>query len=347
MMLPRERVEAAFAFCRPDRVVVEHCPSPTGLYEHGERLRDLWRRSPQDFGDLSDLPINGPDPRWITGDGTYRERRRDAWGVLWEHNIFGAAGHPIDRPFDDWAGLSGYVPPPMPPVAGSEFDEARRRATRHRQRYFLKDGWISIFETMHALRRFEDVLMDIETGTREINRLADIVTERCLASVRYMLARGVDGIQIGDDFGTQGGLIVSRRTWRRFFAPRYRALVDAIHAGGVAAMHHTCGLAWDLVADLADVGMDSLWPQADLYDAGALAARCRDLGLAVCIHPDRGHLMTNGSPDEVRRRVFGLAEAFRPDEGGSWFYIEIDTGFPFENIKALFESIAELRGAGG
>jgi uroporphyrinogen decarboxylase len=331
-------------FRRPDRIPVEYCPSPTGLHEHGERLKDLWGRYPHDFGDLGGLPVPQPDPRWLAPDGSYRERRRDEWGILWEHNIFGAAGHPVERPLDDWSALDRFTVPPVPPCQGPEFEAEQRRAARHRERYYLKDGWLSIFELMHGLRRFEDVLMDIEDDAPEANRLADILLERRLAEVSRMLKRGVDGVQIGDDFGTQAGLMLSRRTWRRFFAPRYGRLVEAIHAGGASAMYHTCGMAWDLLDDLAGAGMDALWPQLACYDVAALAARCRDLGVAVAIHPDRAHLMTRGSPDDVRRTVFGLAETFRADEGGAWFYVEVDTGFPFENIEALVTAIADLRG---
>ena len=81
-----------------------------------------------------------------------------------------------------------------------------------------------------------------------------------------------------------------------------------------------------------------------LYDEGELAERCRALHLAVAIHPDRSHMMTSGSPEEVRESVLRLADTFRVGEGGSWFYVEIDNGFPFENVRALIETVGELRG---
>ncbi len=70
---------------------------------------------------------------------------------------------------------------------------------------------------------------------------------------------------------------------------------------------------------------------------------CRRLGLAVAIHTDRARTMTYGSPSDVRELVKKEFDIFRSKEGGSWFYIEADNGFPFDNIKALVETVAELR----
>ena len=53
--------------------------------------------------------------------------------------------------------------------------------------------------------------------------------------------------------------------------------------------------------------------------------------------------MTNGTPDQVRRKMYEYAELFRPWEGGSWIYMEIDNGFPYENIEAMVEVVRELR----
>ena len=76
-----------------------------------------------------------------------------------------------------------------------------------------------------------------------------------------------------------------------------------------------------------------------------LAGRCRALGLAVAIHTDRANTMTFGTPEQVRELVRREYETFRMWEGGSWFYVEPDNGFPFENIAALVQTIAEWRSA--
>jgi uroporphyrinogen decarboxylase len=139
-------------------------------------------------------------------------------------------------------------------------------------------------------------------------------------------------------------LILSRECFRRFFAPRYRRLIEPVKAAGAKAFFHSCGQMGELLEDLAEIGFDAVWLQAPLFDARDLAQRLRGLGMAAAIHPDRSHLMTTGSPEQVRRTVLDLAEAFDVGDGGSWFYVEIDNGFRFDNVRALIETIGELRG---
>jgi uroporphyrinogen decarboxylase len=344
MMVPRERVFAALRFAHPDVVPLEYHASPAGSYEHGEKLHRLWERYPGDFGDSKDFPCARPDPQWVDRDGHYSELRRDEWGVLWKQIIFGVAGHPLERPLDDWAGLSSFRPPLLPAGSGPDFERARARAHLHQQCYFLKSGWISLFEVMHAVRRFEDVLMDIGTDTPQINRLADLTMDHQAMVIRYLLARGVDAIQFGDDFATQSTLMLSPAVWRRFFKPRYAALMKPIQDAGKMVFFHSCGCGRRLLEDLAELKVDAIWPQLNAYDHAALAKFCREAGIAIALHPDRGDLMCKGTPDQVRRAVYGLAETFSVADGGGWFYVEIDSGFPFENVKALIETIGMLRG---
>jgi hypothetical protein len=118
-MLPRERVLRALEFRAPDVVPVEYHASPAGSYEHGEKLHELWARYPEDFGDSRRFPRAAPEARWIDAAGRYEEVRRDEWGVVWKYLIYGVAGHPLERPLDDWANLDGYTLPAPPARAGA------------------------------------------------------------------------------------------------------------------------------------------------------------------------------------------------------------------------------------
>ena len=61
-------------------------------------------------------------------------------------------------------------------------------------------------------------------------------------------------------------------------------------------------------------------------------------------HTDRAITMTHGTPQQVRDLVRREFDTFKMMDGGSWYYVEADNGFPYENLEALVNTIRELRG---
>jgi hypothetical protein len=98
-----------------------------------------------------------------------------------------------------------------------------------------------------------------------------------------------------------------------------------------------------ILGDLREAGADAIWPQLPLYNHRDLAKCCRELGLAVQLHPDRGALMQHGTPQQVRTYLLRLVDEFNILSGGSWLYLEVDPGFPWPNVQTLFETAMELR----
>jgi uroporphyrinogen decarboxylase len=344
-MLPRQRVEAALSYRTPDRIPLQCVPSPAGLYEHGRKLLDLARRLGHDFGDLGLTAL--PEPPAATDfdpDGRYHAMRTDEWGTVWEHRIFGIWGHPIGWPLNDLAALATWRAPEPPPASGPVFDAAKAAAETHRRLWYLAGNGGALFEALRWLRRFETILMDIEDDTPEINRIADTVNDYNKALVRHALRIGCDAVSFGDDLGTQNALMISPHAFRRFFKPRYQELFAPVLEAGKRVLFHSCGQITAVLEDLREVGVTAIWPQLPLYDPRELARRCRDLGIAVQLHPDRGDLMQHGTPGRIRDHVLRLVETFDSAHGGSWLYIEIDPGFPWENVQALFSVAAEIRG---
>jgi len=343
-MLPRQRVLAALNFQPVDVVPLEISPAPGGLYEHGDRLLNLIRRCGHDFGDLSQLGLPEPlPPEDFRPDGSYHAFRTDEWGVTWEYLIPGVWGHPCAWPLKDLSRLATYRPPVVPALQGDELAATRAAAACTKERYFLVAGGGSLFERLHSLRPFEDVLVDIALDTPEINRIADMVIDYNRGLVRRALAIDADAVAFGDDFGTQTGPFFRPEVWRRFFKPRYEALFEPVLAAGKDIFFHSCGQIEWLLEDLKELGVSAIWPQLPLFDLPQLARRCRELGLAVKLHPDRGELMQWGTPDQVRAYVHQLVETFGTLNGGSWMYIEIDPGFQYANVEALIEIAMELR----
>jgi len=334
---------AALDFQPVDRVPLQIHPSPAGLYEHGQKLLNLICACGDDFGDLSNLALPVVPKEDFDADGRYHKIITDAWGTTWEYRLFGVWGYRIAYPLADISRLNSYRLPEIKPLEGQELSDAQIAGAIHRQRYFYVGGGVSLFETMQSLRPFEDVLVDIAHDTSEINHLADLLVDYNRVIIDNALATGVDAVSVGDDFGTQQALMLSPRLWRRFFFPRYRALFEPVKRAGKRLLFHSCGMISSILADLREAGADAIWPQLPLFDHRDLAKRCRELGLAVQLHPDRGELMQRGTPQQVRSYVLHLVDEFNCLSGGSWLYLEVDPGFPWPNVQALFETSMQLR----
>jgi hypothetical protein len=344
-MLPRERVYKALNYEKPDIVPLEYHPSPRGFYEHGQKMKELFSRYPGDFGELDTEPVALTNANCIDKNGEYHEIIEDEWGTVWQHRIFLLKGQPVKWPLDNINDIHKYKLPSqhVPKIGSREFSELKSKIVCHKIKYFFKEGWVGIFEKLIALRKYEDVLVDIAMDTPEINKLADMLVDYHAETVRNLLEAGVDAIQFGDDYGTQKGLVMSPELWRKFFKPRLAKLMDPVKYAGKKVLFHSCGYIEDILDDLKEIGVDSIWTQLSVYDMKRFAEHCRDIKLASAIHIDRAHVMTLGDPDIVKDAVDEAYEAFRPDLGGSWFYVEVDNNFPFENIEALVTSINKYR----
>lgn len=344
-MLQRQRIQNILSFNSVDKIGLQIDVSERGLYEHGEKLRNLFNEVEGDFGPISSYPIPSPAIGTIASDGSYHELIEDSWGVTWEFRIFKMAGHPYQRPLDDWAMLNKIKIPgnAYPDKDSQMFKSMHLQISKDKEKFFKLAGWINIFEKMIAVRRFEDVLADITEDDTNINKLADMIVEYQSRDVQNLIDLDVDAIQFADDFGMQSSLLISPSDFRRFFKPRYKELVDMVKKAGKKAFMHCCGYALPIIDDFVEIGFDAIWPQINVYDLKTFAAYCRSIGLAVAIHPDRAELMTQGTPDDICRKLDEYMEAFKPMEGGSWIYVEVDNGFPYGNIVALADALKKLR----
>jgi hypothetical protein len=339
-MTGRGRVKAAMRFQAVDKVPLQYYSTPVGFYEHGEKLNSLYASLPGDFGPFCYTPAPALPSSDFDADGQYHTFTKDEWGTVWERRIFGIAGIPAEYPLNDPKDICGYAFPPHP-----SFDEkeARERVRSHQEEYYCLMNSGSLFERMRALRPEEDVLCDIALSEPLLDVLTDRIIEHHMEDVRRAVASGADGINFGDDYGTERGMLMSPGLWRSFFKPRLRELFRPAVDAGLDIVFHSCGMVMPILPDLKDIGVTAIWPQLPVYNMRELANICRELSLAVAIHTDRANVMTFGTPGQVRALAEEEFEAFRMMDGGSWFYVEVDNGFPFENIEALVKTIAQWR----
>ena len=342
-MTGRERVKLAKSYKAPDIVPVEYYYTGTPVYEHGERVNDFLAKYPGDFGPFTAIhpviPETDFDP-----DGTYHAFRKDEWGTTWEYHIYGVAGIEYDYPLRDLDNVDNYKLPPVISVDDKKaFADYKQHVKNHQKQYYYSEGIGGFFEKLIALRPFEDVLCDLMIHEEKLVKLLDMLTDHYEKHITAAIEAGADGIAFGDDFGTELSLIFSPDIFREYFFPRYKKLIEPARAAGLDVHFHSCGKVISLFEDFRKMGVNSVWPQLPLYDLKELSYILKDLGLALAIHTDRANTMTFGTPDDVKELVNREFDIFRPDKGGSWFYIESDNGFPYENIKALVETVAGFR----
>jgi len=279
--------------------------APVGFAEHGEALNNLFSKYPGDFEAFSPRPIPVPPAHAIDSDGRYYEKITDDWGITQEYRVYGIMGHATDFPIKTPQDADNYELPPIPAHL-NDLNAHRKNVNRTKENHFSLGYSGNIAERMWALRGFENFMMDILDEEEAVFRLMDRLTEYNRTMIEAEINSCVDSIAFGDDIGMQGGLVMSKETFRRVIKPCFaRMLEPAIHAG-VHIHYHSCGLIMDLFDDLKDLGINSLWLQLPVYDMKELKKSLDYYGFSLAIHTDRALTMTHGTPSDVRERVFSV-----------------------------------------
>ncbi len=165
----------------------------------------------------------------------------------------------------------------------------------------------------------------------------------CCYEISQKVLQAADGkidiFWIGDDYGTQNGLLISPQKWRELFFDKLKAMCDLGHSFGAKVMLHSCGSTRPIWQELIEAGVDiydTVQPEAANMDPAELKA---EFGDRICFH---GAISTQktlpfGSvkdvADEVKLRIKTVGK-----DGG---YIiapahNIQPDTPLENILAMY-----------
>ena len=345
--MSRSRVLRAIRFEGPDRP-----PSrtqdilPTAFEKYGQRLFDLLDTYPPDM--LSLVPgepiLRGAS---LLEQPAIGRRWLDEWGALWE-SADDTMGQVIKPALASWDDLANYELPPADDPR--MFFPAFKARTQSYDKFCTGKIHFGIWNRIMFLRGTEASLMDLVTEIDHVKRLADRILDYNLELIRQWAVvprpvDRVDGIYITDDYGLERHMMMSPKTWREVFKPRYAAMVQAAHAADITVQFHSCGDIWPIIADLVEMGIDILGPlQApplSIRDLGReFAGEVTFVGLV-----DSKELMQKGSPQQVAERVVECIETLGTARGG---YIVAPTTtimpeVPFENIEALIRTAGEYR----
>ncbi len=268
------------------------------------------------WGRINDMLDGGVVPhgyrqkRWVEGKVEYYD---DEWGNLWVRMREGSIKGEIYRPaIEDWSQLDELQPPDYThPDCAEQMNDLFSRPTDKFKLAHI-GGWI--FDNARYLRKMETYFCDMALYPEELNRMHGIVADVYEQKIHLAGKAGADGIMIGEDMGTQTGLLFSPRMFREYFKAMYTRLMSIAHDYGMKVLMHSCGQNWSIVPDLLDAGVDVFqFDQPAVYDMPKLAALLKERKAALWSPVDIQKILPTGDRELIEAGAREMVDIF---EGG-------------------------------
>lgn len=226
-----------------------------------------------------------------------------------------------------------------------DFNEARRLAMEAPEDSArMGIMWAAHFQDACSAFGMENALLTMMIAPEMFRAVIDRITDfyiRC-GEIFYEATKGyLDAVLIGNDFGSQNGLLVAPEELREYVFPGTKRLVDQAKSYGLKVVHHSCGAIHPIVEDLFDLGIDVIHPiQAKARDMQAEKLKADFAGKGCFFGGvDAQHLLVNGTPEEVEADVKRLKEIFPTGLILSPSHEAILPDINPANIEALFKAV--------
>ena len=269
-----------------------------------------------DRGRLTDMigcglrPHGYTQKRWVEGKV---ETYDDEWGNLWVRMREGSIKGEILTPvIEDWSQLDEMQTPDYshPDCAAKMMALFAQPSDRFKLAHI--GGWI--FDNARYLRKMEIYFCDMALYPDELDRMHQVVAGVYEQKIHWAGKAGADGIMIGEDMGTQTGLLFSPKMFRHYFKDMYTRLMSIAHDYGMKVLMHSCGQNWSIVPDLLDAGVDVFqFDQPAVYDMPKLAALLKARKAALWSPVDIQKILPTGDRAFIEAGAREMVDIF---EGG-------------------------------
>lgn len=95
---------------------------------------------------------------------------------------------------------------------------------------------------------------------RVVKKFFKRMTEHTLQGIKGALRAGADLIMIGDDYGTQDSMFISKEMWEEFTYPCLKKQIEVVHDWGGKALLHSDGYIMPLLPKFVEAKLDALHP---------------------------------------------------------------------------------------
>jgi len=259
---------------------------------------------------------------------------KDVFGAVWDRHIDKDIGN-IEGQVLPEPTLAGYrFPDPTDPRYFADIPE---KLEKYHDRFRFFELGFSLYERAWTMRGMEPLLMDFVENPEFVNELLDRICDYNIAHITKALQYDIDAVHFGDDWGSQYGLTMGKRLWKKFIEPRLKRMYDVVLAAGKFVSIHSCGDVDELFDPLIDIGLSCFNPfQPEVMDVYELLPRYRS---RLSFH---GGLSTQktlpfGTVDDVRKESRRLLEL--GSQGGYIFSPAhaVEQDVPLENMLAFID----------
>ncbi len=348
MMTSRERVLAALDHKEADRCPCDYIGTPEvdeKLLSHFQTddMEVVLRKLGADLRVL-DAPYVGPELR-VWDDGRFE----NYWGSIRKsvRNEAGEYNEAVEFPYAKFESVGDVEKFRWPKVEWFDFSTIAEQCEKYCDYAVVygSPGNMDLINGTAYGRGVERVLYDIALEDPVGLACMEKRFECCYAISERALQEGggkIDILWIGDDYGTQNGLLMSPEMWRKLFFEKLSKMCELGHNYGAKVMLHCCGGTRGLWPDLIAAGVDvyqTIQPEAKGMEPASLK---EEFGEQICFHGTISIQKTlpfgsaNDVTAEVRRRIETVGA------GGGLILapahnMQPDT--PVENILAMYDAV--------
>ena len=285
------------------------------------------------------LSINGEMERDVKDNTEFI----DEWGITWKRsgNYNMVIKHPLKN-----ATLKNIEEYNLPnPLNPKRYEYFNFLINKYGQKYFIgADISGTIFEPSYHLMNMEDLLISMAYKDEKVDLLFDKVAEFSTAVGIEAIKKGADWIWLGDDLGSQSGMIMSPDTWRHYLKPRMAKIIKTLRTqkSDIIIAYHSCGSMSDVIPDLIEIGINVLNPIQPLATNMDIYKIKNEYGSKITLmgNIDTQDFMKNATPIEIRLQTKKLITNLK--KGGGYIFAAshtIQPDIPIENILAMVDEL--------
>ena len=262
---------------------------------------------------------------------------RDEWAVLWDRRLDKDIGVPVNCLLENMQLKDIIIPDPDDPDRYAHFWPLIKS---NPQRYLLVKFSYRLFERAWSLRGMENLMMDFIDNPSFVHELLSAITEFNLKILKNLKNFPVDGVQFGDDWGGQRGLLMGPNIWRKFIKPYLIKMYDQAHIQGYDVIIHSCGDITAVLDDLIEIGVNVFNPfQPEVMDIEDIIDRYSHRlafygGLII------QKTLPFGKPNEIKQEVRHRLKLAHRYNG---FIIspshDMPTGISLDNVLSMLKTI--------